>query len=252
MTPSPSADDAVDNPQAAPHREAAAVAQRYARRDAEADAQRYSLFDPAALQAHQERQRAMLALWRAQGWAALAGRDVLEVGCGAGGNLIDLLRLGADASRLAGIDLLPDRVAAARARLPQAVRLIEGDALHAPIADESQDLVLAFTVFSSLLDDAVQQQLAAAMWRWLRPGGGVLCHDFCVDNPGNADVRAVPVRRLRALFPQARMAVRRVTLAPPIARRAARVHAALPAVLNALPLLAPLMRTHRLCWLVKS
>jgi len=35
--------------------EAAALAQRYARRDAAADAARYSLFDPAALQAQQER-----------------------------------------------------------------------------------------------------------------------------------------------------------------------------------------------------
>ncbi len=229
-------------------REARSVAERYARRDAEADARRYSLFDAAALQAHQERQRAMLAVWRAHGWGGLGGRDLLEVGCGGGGNLLDLLRLGAEPARLTGLELLPDRVAAARAVLPPAVVVMAGDAVDAAVAPASQDAVLAFTVFSSLLDDAVQQQLATAMWRWLRPGGGVLAYDFAVDNPGNADVRAVSASRWRALFPQARCTVRRLTLAPPLARAAGRLHPGLPGLLNLLPLL----RTHRLCWLEKT
>lgn len=234
-------------PPSAPQ-EAAAVAARYARRDALADAARYSLFDAAALQAQQERLRVMLALWREHGWRGLAGRDLLEVGCGSGGNLLDLLRFDAEPARLTGIELLPARVAAARSVLPAASRLVAGDALQADVAPESQDAVLAFTVFSSLLDDGVQQALAEAMWRWVRPGGGVLWYDFCVDNPRNADVRGVPPTRVRALFPQARCEARRVTLAPPLARLAARLHPGLPALANALPLL----RTHRLCWLVKE
>ncbi|HSV68834.1 MAG TPA: class I SAM-dependent methyltransferase [Methylibium sp.] len=231
----------------APPDEAAAVARRYARRDAAADARRYSLFDAAALQAQQERLRTVVALWRAHGWETLGGRDLLEVGCGAGGNLLDLLRLGAEPARLTGLELLPERAAAARAVLPAAARVVEGDALAAAIAPGSQDAVLAFTVFSSLLDDAMQQRLAAAMWRWVRPGGGVLCYDFAVDNPRNADVRGVPLARLKALFPAARCRVRRVTLAPPLARTLGALHPRLPAWLNAPPL-----RTHRLGWLSKD
>ncbi|ABM93567.1 methyltransferase domain-containing protein [Methylibium petroleiphilum] len=232
---------------AAPDDEARAVAERYARRDAQADARRYGLFDAAALQAQQERLRVMVALWRAHGWDDLAGRDLIEVGCGAGGNLLDLLRLGAEPDRLAGIELQAERAAAARRLLPPAVKLIEGDATVADVAPASQDAVLAFTVFSSVLDDAAQIRLAHAMWHWVRPGGGVLCYDFAVDNPYNPDVRGVPVARLRALFPRARAEVRRVTLAPPVARAVARLNPRLPAWLNAL---APL-RTHRLCWLEK-
>ncbi len=232
---------------APPSDEAAAVAARYARRDVAADARRYSLFDAAALQAQQERLRAMLALWRAQGWDTLAGRDLLEVGCGAGGNLLDLLRLGAEPARLTGLELLPERVAAARAVLPAAARVIEGDALAAPLPDASQDAVLAFTVFSSILDDAVRRRLAATMWRWVRPGGGVLWYDFAVDNPRNADVRGLSVAQARALFPAARCTVRRVTLAPPLARRLAALHPRLPAWLNLPPL-----RTHRLIWFSKG
>ena len=231
-------------------REAEAVAARYARRDAQADARRYAPFDAAALQALQERQRAMLALWRAHGWSTLAGRRLLEVGCGSGGNLLDLLRLGAAPEALTGIELLAERAAAARARLPAAVRLIEGDALQAGIAPGSQDAVLAFTLFSSVLDAEVQSHLADTMWRWVRPGGGVLVYDFCVDNPRNADVRGVPVKRLRALFGGAsRCKVRRVTLAPPLARAAARMHSGVPALASGL---LPPLRTHRLCWLAKS
>lgn len=232
---------------AAQDEEARAVAERYARRDAQADARRYGLFDAAALQAQQERLRAMVALWRAHGWGDLAGCDLIEVGCGAGGNLLDLLRLGAEPGRLAGIELQAERAAAARRLLPPAVRLIEGDATITDVAPASQDAVLAFTVFSSVLDDTAQIRLAHAMWHWVRPGGGVLCYDFAVDNPYNPDVRGVPVARLRALFPQARAEVRRVTLAPPVARAVARLNPRLPAWLNAL---APL-RTHRLCWLEK-
>ena len=128
------------------------------------------------------------------------------------------------------------------------MQLTCGDASVVPVAAASADIVFVSTVFSSLLDDAFQQRLAAAMWRWVKPGGGVLWYDFTVDNPRNRDVRGVPVARVRALFPEAASCEhRRITLAPPIARRGRRVHPALYTVCNALPLL----RTHVLGWLAK-
>ena len=222
-----------------------AVRDRYARR-APAD-ERYHLTRPAALLAMQERQRAMLALFARRGFGDLAQLRLLEVGSGGGGNLLELLHVGFLPEHLAGIELLPERHAAARARLPEAVQLVCGDASAEPVAAASRDIVLASTVFSSLLDDAFQQRLAAAMWRWLKPGGGVLWYDFTVDNPRNRDVRGVPLARIRALFPEARVESRRVTLAPPLARTVCRVHPALYTLCNALP---PL-RTHLLCWLGK-
>lgn len=223
-----------------------AVQARYARRDSNADAQRYSLFaNAAALQAQQERLRAMARLWRAHGWADLSDRTLLEVGCGSGGNLLDLLRLGAAPAQLTGIELLPERAAAAHAVLPGGVTILEGDACAAPIADASQQAVLAFTVFSSLLDPSYRQKFARTLWRWVAPGGGVLVYDFVVNNPHNSDVRKLPLSELRALFPGARLQSRRLTLAPPVARR-------LPAGLIApASLLLQPLRTHRLTWAVK-
>jgi SAM-dependent methyltransferase len=235
-------------PGAAAPDEPAAVRQRYARRAAGVPVDRYSLLaSPAALREQQQRLRAMAALWRAHGWSSLHDKVLCEVGCGAGGNLADLLRLGACADRLTGLELLPERAAAARAALPSAVRVVEGDALQADIAPASQHAVLAFTVFSSLLDDGFQQRLAAAMWRWTAPGGGVLVYDFTVDNPRNRDVRGVPPARWRTLFPQGTPHARRLTLAPPVAR--ALEHRA-PALLPLLEALPPL-RTHLLAWITK-
>ena len=224
--------------------EARAVAERYARRGS---ADRYSALRPDVWQTLQERQRALLRLLAANGITDLSALRLLEVGCGTGGNLLELLRLGFAPQHLTGIELLPDRLAQARHVLPAATVLIAGDATAAAIAPASLDFVLQSTVFSSLLDDAFQQRLADAMWAWLKPGGAVIWYDFTIDNPRNADVRGVPLSRLRALFPQGRVQHRRVTLAPPLARVLCRWHPGLYGLFNALPLL----RTHVLAWVTK-
>ena len=221
-----------------------AVAGRYARR---AGPDRYAAIRPDAWQAMQERQRAMLRLFARLGLDDLGALRLLEVGCGGGWNLLELLRLGFAPEHLSGAELLPERAALARRLLPPAVSVFDGDVLQMGVAPASQDVVFASTVFSSLLDAAFQQRLADAMWSWVKPGGGVLWYDFTVDNPRNVDVRGVPLARLRALFPQGALQHRRVTLAPPIARAVTRVHPALYTLFNALP---PL-RTHLLAWIAK-
>ena len=231
----------------APRGEADAVRERYARRPAAAQDARYRMLNPAVWQSVHERQRALLGLIARAGFEDLSALRLLEVGCGSGGNLLELLRMGFAPEHLRGIELLPERWDQARHVLPAALDLIEGDAVQADVAPASLDIVYVSTVFSSLLDAAFQQRLADAMWRWLRPGGAVLWYDFTVDNPRNADVRGVPLARVRALFPRGQLTARRVTLAPPIARAVCRVHPALYTACNALPLL----RTHLLCWIAK-
>lgn len=223
-----------------------AIKARYARRDGAADAQLYSLYaNAAALQAQQERVRAMRQIWHGHGWNTLANKQILEVGCGGAGNLQDLVRLGATPGCLAGIELIHERAETARRLLPDGVSVVEGDASTATIAPGSQDAVLAFTLFSSLMDATFRQTLAQTMWQWVAPGGGILVYDFTVNNPRNADVQGVPLRELAALFPHARLQSRRLTLAPPIARR---LH---PSLIGCASSTLFLLRTHRLTWAVK-
>ena len=224
--------------------EARAVAERYARRPTD---DRHGFHHPDVWLTLQERQRALLRLFARRGWQDLSALRLVEVGCGTGGNLLELLRVGFLPEHLSGIELLPERHAVARRTLPANVVLHQGDAAAFELPSASYDIVFVSTVFSSLLDDAFQHRLAAAMWRWVKPGGGVLWYDFTVDNPRNADVRGVPLRRIRELFPTASIEASRVTLAPPIARTVSRWHPSLYTLFNAVPML----RTHLLAWLGK-
>ena len=225
--------------------ETAAVAERYARRTANDD--RYSFLRAEVWQMVHERQRVMLDLFARHSLDSLDEVKLLEVGCGVGGNLLELLRLGFRADRLTGVELLAERVARARLALPAALELHEGDSTILDVPPASQDVVLISSVFSSLLDDAFQQRMAGVVWGWLKPGGAVLWYDFTFDNPRNPDVRGVPLARIRELFPEGRVDARRVTLAPPIARRVCRIHPSLYTVFNVFPFL----RTHLLCWIEK-
>ncbi len=225
--------------------ESQAIVERYARRRG-ADP-RYSMLKPDVWMTLQERQRALLRRFATQG-LDLPGLRLLEVGCGEGGNLLELIRMGFAPERLTGIELIEDRYSVARERLPAALQMHLGDALAVPLPNASQDIVFVSTVFSSILDAATQRALATAIWRWLRPGGAVLWYDFAVGNPRNPDVRGVPRARLRELFPEGQFEVQRITLAPPIARRVCRLHPSLYTVFNTIPLL----RTHLLAWITKS
>lgn len=228
-----------------PGDEPQAIAERYTRRAPHDD--RYSFLRPEVCLGVQERQRVMLQLLRQHGVKDMEELRLLEVGCGSGGNLLELLRLGCAPRHLAGIELLSERYVQARDVLPAGVRLQQGDALLADVPYASQDVVLVSTVFSSVLDSGFQQRLADTLWRWVRPGGAVLWYDFTYNNPHNPDVRGVSLRRVRALFPQGRINARRVTLAPPLARALVRVHPGLYGLFNSVPWL----RTHILCYIEK-
>jgi SAM-dependent methyltransferase len=243
-----------NTPPPEPANEAEAVRLRYARREARHDPAaldwRYHRLNPAALWPAQERERALARhLLRHVGGdtAQLSTLRLLEVGCGTGGNLLELLRLGLAPQNLSGVELLPERHQTARGLLPAPVQLFWGDALELDWPPGHFDLVLQSTVFSSLLDDRYQQRLADQMWHWLKPGGAIIWYDFTVNNPHNPDVRGVPLQRVRTLFPQGEFQSQRLTLAPPLARWAVKLHPAAYTALNVLPLL----RTHLLAWIVK-
>jgi len=219
---------------------------RYARR-AQIDSARYDPLSRAVQLAVHERERALARLLVEAALPPLAERRLLDVGCGSGGDLLRLIGLGFQPENLVGCDLLEERAAQARRRLPQATRVLCGDVLELPLQPESFDAVMQSTVFTSVLDDDYQERLARRLWELVKPGGGVLWYDFVVDNRRNPDVRAVPLRRVRELFPEGRVRAHRVTLAPPLGRIAARIHPLLYTTLAALP---PL-RTHVLCWIAK-
>lgn len=211
---------------------------------------RQATYDPCEAWVYKTRQdveRGLIEILRRAGQLPLRGKSVLEMGCGTGGNMLQLLRLGVEPQRLVGCELLEERVQEARRYLPAETHVVSGNALEADVGQTSFDIVFQSLVFSSILDATFQEQLAQRMWSLTRPGGGVLWYDFVYNNPRNPDVAGVTLRRVRALFPEAAVIYRRTTLAPPISRLVTKLNPSLYSVFGAVPLL----RTHIICWLQK-
>ena len=217
--------------------EEARVAAAYARRKESVPADRYSLFNPGNLLLVQDREWQVLRLLRKLGGPPLASKQILEIGCGSGSWLREFIKWGARPENLTGVDLLPDRIAEARRLCPVGVQLSCGSACDVPAPDASFDLVLQATVFTSVLDAAVKQQIAGEMLRLVKPEGAILWYDFRVNNPNNPDVRGVGRAEIRRLFPGCRFKLQPVTLAPPLARRLATYSRWLCELLQACPLL---------------
>ncbi len=169
----------------------------------------------------QELERQLLGALRQHHCLPLSKRRILEVGCGSGHFLRELIKWGADPAKLVGIDLLEDRLIEGRRRMPAGPRLEARDAADTGFPDASFDLVLQMTMFSSILSPTLRQRVASEMLRVLAPGGWIVWYDLRVNNPRNRDVRAVGEAEIRALFPGRVVHLHAATLAPPLARSVA-------------------------------
>jgi SAM-dependent methyltransferase len=204
----------MGNPDSTDHSRLRAEYADRARRFAGSDV--YSPFNRANLFAVQGRQRAFLHALRQHEVTDLRQTRILEMGCGDGGVLAEFLTFGASPQNLFGIDLLPDRLSAAKNKLPGSP-LVNADGSRLPFPDSSFDLILQFTALSSILDLSLRRDIARDMLRLLRPTGLILSYDFWL-NPTNRQTHGLRPVEIRELFPNCQIAFQRITLAPPLAR----------------------------------
>jgi SAM-dependent methyltransferase len=166
---------------------------------------------------------------------------ILDVGCGGGYDLGVWQSLGWPVTSLAGVDLVPARVDAARAANPGVdVRLGDGPTL--PFADASFQIATAVTVLSSILDPALQAAVLAEMRRVVRPGGAIVVYDFVVRNPRNPAVMPIKLGLLKRLGGPPNGSIRLTPLLQAVAL-GAWLH---PRIARVTMRVAP--RTHRLTW----
>ncbi len=135
--------------------------------------------------------------------------------------LREFIKWGARPENLTGLDLLPDRIQAAKSLTPPGVCLKCGSAARSELPSSHFDIVLQSTVFTSILDDVLKKQVANEMMRVVKPDGLILWYDFCFNNPSNSDVRGVKRAEIHRLFPACHIELKRITLAPPLSRRLA-------------------------------
>jgi len=219
----------------------------YAKRDNTCE-NSYNILEPAVYMNFQERERALIRWLNFAGFGNVKQLKFLEIGCGFGDNLLEFIKLGFLPENLTGNDLIEERILAAKKKLPEAVKLFSGNASALNLPVEYYDIVYQAMVFSSVLDSDLQKDLAAKMWSLVKPGGGILSYDFVYNNPKNNDILRFSKDRILALFPAKEFKFWKITLAPPIARMAAKVSPKLYTVLNAFSF----MRTHLLCWIKKT
>ncbi len=179
---------------------------------------RYSWFSPGHLFLIQEREREIFILLRKKGINSFDNMQFLEIGCGEGYWIRQFITWGARPQNIDAVDLLPNRVDEAKRLCPETVRVECGSATKLRYPDQAFDLVHQSTVFSSVLDYSMKKNIASEMLRVLKTHGLILWYDFHVNNPWNSDVRGVNKREIYQLFPNCRVVLRRITLAPPLVR----------------------------------
>lgn len=105
-------------------------------------------------------------------WGDLQNLDILEIGCGTGRHTTRL----ASGNRVTGIDISPGMLAAARGKLPDHVRLINGDFINCDdFGPASFDVAITSLVLEHIADlDAFFTRLAVV----LRPGGRFLLSEI--------------------------------------------------------------------------
>lgn len=177
----------------------------------------YSVFNAANLFTIQQRQRDILSSLKRAGITDLSGQRILEMGCGDGGVLAEFLTFGARPQNLFGVDILPDRLASARGLLSGS-HFANADGSHLPFPSASFDIVMQFTALSSILDADLRRDICRDMLRVLTPSGLILWYDFWL-NPTNPQTHGIRPTEIRKLFPACSISLRKVTLAPPLARR---------------------------------
>ncbi|MCK5843794.1 MAG: class I SAM-dependent methyltransferase [Victivallales bacterium] len=183
---------------------------------------KYSPLDKAAFFMMQRRQREIRGILE----NSLAERleydlstvKLLEVGCGNAQWLTEFQMFGLRSANLAGIELSAERAESAETRMPEA-DIRSGDAAALPWPNESFDIVFQSTVFTSILDLEKRAKVAEEMKRVCKKDGFILWYDFAFDSPSNPNVKGVPKCEIRGLFAPWLCEIKKVTLAPPIARR---------------------------------
>ncbi len=93
----------------------------------------------------------------------LEGKDILEIGPGPGGNLLEINQR--NPGRLAGADISAEMLKIARGRVAESVELVKTDGTTLPFDDREFDLVFSATVLQHNSDDDMMRQMAGEMCR---------------------------------------------------------------------------------------
>lgn len=164
----------------------------------------WSLLHPHALMYMRQRQRRIRGALQELGLGdpeTIGDIDVLDVGCGPGGNLAWVSELGVQPDRCVGIDLVPERIEGARSRNTN-MRWIAGDLLTEDVGGPF-DFIMLLAVLTSILNPDLKRAIVQRCLELLKPGGGLLLYDLFspTESPGNAHYKMLTYDELAEYVP---------------------------------------------------
>ncbi len=90
---------------------------------------RYSPLNASTYMSEQEKERILIKLIKKAGLEPINNKKLLEIGCGSGTNLIQLIRLGFQSANIYANDILIERIVEAKKKLPAQIKFFEGNIL---------------------------------------------------------------------------------------------------------------------------
>src|SRR5690242_9322876 len=90
----------------------------------------YSRFNPGHLFLCHEREKHFLKLLSRYDCRKVDAKKILEIGCGTGDLLRDLIKWGANPANITGVDVLPDRISEANRLCPTGMHIQQGNAAN--------------------------------------------------------------------------------------------------------------------------
>lgn len=199
--------------------EANEIIERYKRRSEKDKSNFYNLAIPSCTISYLEKIKQILHILTINFNYNFINKNFLEVGCGTGTNLCNLIAWGVNPENLFGNDIFEPSLITARQRLPKIVSLQQGNFLDCEYDNQFFDVILFSTVLSSILDEDFQIECLRKSYNLLKPNGIILLYDFQFNNPWNKDVKGINLKKLRQRIPWSFSTFSRITLCPPLARK---------------------------------
>ena len=178
---------------------------------------RYSSLKPEILAQANERRTVLARLISKHLDVPLAEAQILDVGCGDGRDLNELLWLGASADRLAGNDLQDERLEGARARVPASVELLSGDIRQTRFEAGRFDLVTVSVVLMTIEDPSTRADVLRHIYSLVKPGGLLVITEPRIPNPRNKNVVRITEASLSEVLQIEPVYKKLLFLLPPLA-----------------------------------
>lgn len=124
---------------------------------------------------------------------------VLDIGCGDGSFIRKLIEWGFKPQNIVGIDILDYRIKQCKEKTNKNVNFYLSS-LNSKF--KNYDLVVANTVFTSILEDGSRKKFASNIYNAVKKNGWILIFDFRYNNPFNSNVRKITPKNLKSFWPQ--------------------------------------------------